>query len=70
VAKKGCEVLDPAHRHERDDYYLRPDLLWTRNQVIICGRAHHNEIDHNKERREEVFKKLRGEDTLKENNAN
>ena len=62
--QKGCEVMDPAHRHERVDYYAAPDKLWTRNQVIIAGRAHHIELDRNRERREEVFLKLRGEDTL------
>lgn len=65
AAKKGCDVMDPAHRHEREDYYNRPELLWTRNQVIICGRAHHIELDHNKPYREEVFQKLRGDDVMR-----
>lgn len=64
VPKKGCDVMDPAHRHEREDYYNHPGMLWTRNQVLICGRAHHIELDRNKEYREEVFQKLRGDDEL------
>lgn len=64
VPKKGCEIIDPAHRHEREDYYLQPAMLWTKNQVIFAGRAHHIELDRDKEHREEVFKKLRGDDEL------
>jgi len=56
--------MDPAHRHEREDYYNHAGMLWTRNQVIIAGRAHHQELDRNKERREEVFQKLRGDDAI------
>jgi len=60
----GCQILDPAHRHERRDYYARPEMLWTKNQVIICGRQHHQEMDRNKELREQIFIKLRGKDEL------
>lgn len=62
--KQGCNVIDPAHRHEREDYYLQPKMLWTKNQVLMCGRAHHVELDQNKAYREEVFQKLRGDDLL------
>ena len=71
VVKKGCEsIIDPAHRHERQDYYNRPEMLWTRNQVIFAGRAHHNELDKNKEYREAVFQELRGDDLMKATNEN
>ena len=68
--KKGCFPLDPAHRHERDVYFegkRNGEQLWIVNQVIIAGRAHHNELDYptNREWREEVFQKLRGDDELK-----
>ena len=59
-----CWPLDPAHRHERRDYYSNPEMLWTRNQVIIAGRDHHQKMDRDKAYREEVFIKLRGKDEL------
>lgn len=61
--------MDPAHRHERDEYFSdgrKGEKLWTVKQVIIAGRAHHNELDYpgNEQLREEVFQKLRGPDDL------
>lgn len=63
--KEGCrEKIDPAHRHPRDDYYNHPEMLWIKNQVIMAGRAHHLFMDHNREFKEMVFQKLRGDDEL------
>lgn len=59
-----CYPIDPAHRHDRDEYYSHPESLWTKNQVIMAGRYHHQMMDRNKELREETFNKLRGEDEL------
>lgn len=61
-----CFPIDPAHRHDRDDYRLYPSKLWTKNQVILAGRAHHTKMDSNKDWREEIFLKLRGEDAIRE----
>lgn len=61
----GCFPIDPAHRHDRDDYQdVGLQQLWTKNQVILAGRAHHKRMDGNKEYREEVFLQLRGQDEL------
>lgn len=62
--KKGCEIIDPAHRHERENYYNRPEMLWTKNQVIFAGRAHHVQIDADKALRASIFQRLRGNDEL------
>ena len=61
---KGDKVIDPAHRHERDDYRLNKDLLWDFNQVILCCRSHHSYLDRTKDDRDYVFSLLRGEDKL------
>lgn len=59
-----CWPIDPAHRHDRDDYKLQPEKLWTKNQVILAGRAHHTRMDADKAYREEVFLRMRGSDAL------
>lgn len=67
IPMKGCEVLDPAHRHERQDYFSdghNGEILWDYNQVIIAGRAHHRKMDTDKAYREQVFMALRGNDKL------
>jgi len=66
--RSGWSVLDPAHRHERNDYKNGFEhILWHLNQVIRCCRNHHNIIDVDKEYREQIFLSLRGEDLLCKN---
>jgi hypothetical protein len=67
----GCrDYIDPAHRHEREDYYSYPEQLWSTNQVIMAGRWHHNKMDKDKEYRKQTFIKLRGPDLMKAANEN
>lgn len=65
----GCEVrLDgcngmmfptPAHRHKRDWYINRKELLIDIDEVIWACQRCHQKIENNKQLTEEVFKKLR-----------
>ena len=67
---KWCENPDclngtfmaPAHRHNIRHYRSNPELLSDRNQVIMLCEICHQEIESNKEKTEELFSKLRGED--------
>ena len=53
-----------THRHERDDYKHDLDKLWDFKQWIYACIPAHQFLDRNKEIREQVFIKLRGEDNL------
>lgn len=65
--KFGYSVLDPAHRHEREEYrHGFEHILWHFNQVIRAHRACHDFIDigKNHEYREQIFLALRGKDLM------
>lgn len=40
-------------------------MLWDFNQVLTVCQLCHEKIDANKELKEEIFQRLRGEDELK-----
>jgi len=63
----SCEIcnagfmLTNAHKHKRVWYYDKPDkMLWDYNQVVRLCLSCHMEIEDNRVRTKEVFKKLRG----------
>ena len=60
---EGCAgglFLGFAHRHERDWYYKTPELLSKFNQTILACSGCHQKMDDDKELREQVFIRLRG----------
>jgi len=54
--------LAPAHRHKRDYYNGDAEKLADKKQWVIACQACHNEIEVSKEKTEEVFLQLRGEE--------
>jgi hypothetical protein len=49
-----------AHRHKRNWYYGKPELLSSFNQTVLACSNCHNRIENSKELTEFVFNKLRG----------
>ena len=55
----GNWPLAPAHRHKRAWYKGDAILLADYNQWVVACQICHDQIEHNAELTEEVFKKLR-----------
>ena len=57
-------MLNYCHRHPRRYYYDKPDeLLWSKNQVLLgCQKCHEILDKMSKEKKEEIFLRLRGEE--------
>jgi 5-methylcytosine-specific restriction endonuclease McrA len=59
-------MLNYCHRHPRRWYYDKPDeLLWDKKQVVLGCQKCHKTVDDimTKKEREEVFLKIRGEES-------
>ncbi len=48
-----------VHRHKRDWYYRRPELLYARKEVARGCQNCHDLVENNETLREEVFNKIR-----------
>jgi len=69
---RGCEVRlrecllyylpQFAHRHPRHWYRSKPELLHSRDQVIIACQSCHEKLDQDKQLLEGTFKRLRGDE--------
>lgn len=51
--------LSFAHRHKRNWYYSKPELLSDFNQTILACASCHSELEKDKKLTEDVFKLLR-----------
>ena len=49
----------PAHRHKRNWYLGKPELLYDYNQWVIACNHCHSKIEYDAKKTDEVFKKLR-----------
>lgn len=65
IKRKNCNKtygLTWAHRHKRNWYLGRQELLSDFNQVALACLNCHIEIEQNKELTKEIFERLRGRD--------
>lgn len=60
---KCLQASSNAHRRGRVDYRSDPEKLWDFNQVVRACMKAHRFIDEHQDIREEVFKKLRQEES-------
>jgi len=56
--------LGVAHRHERYWYYSKPELLSKLEQTLLACSTCHQKMDNDKELREEIFMRLRGDEII------
>ena len=62
IREKGCQErwpLSNAHKHKRDFYRMRPELLHDYDEVIRSCQNCHDFIEYDKIKTESVFKRLR-----------
>ena len=59
----GGMFLTVAHRHKRSWYYKCPEKLTDIKQIAIFCVYCHDYLEHRREKHEEVFMRLRGEES-------
>ena len=62
IRLKGCWInngLSFAHRHKRNWYNLKPELLGSFDETLLSCISCHQKIENDKELTEKLFKQLR-----------